>query len=158
METKALIDLLREHPFLEGFKPPHIQKMAEMAHEVQFGRDQMIFREGDECGLFYLILSGRIALEVSAPGRIMRVHTVGPGEELGWSSLLMGDAKHFQARTLEPVRALALDGARLRQTCEQDHGFGYLLMLQLVRIVAQRLHATRLQLLDIYAPRGVKLI
>jgi len=158
MDTKALYDVLRQHPFLEGFKPPHIQKMAEIAHEVRFGRDQSIFREGDECGLFYLILEGKVALEVSAPGRIMRISTLGPGDELGWSSLLMEESKHFNARTLEPVRALAFDAARLRQTCEQDHGFGYLLMQQLVRVVAQRLHATRLQLLDLYAPRGMKLI
>jgi CRP/FNR family cyclic AMP-dependent transcriptional regulator len=158
MDTQALYDVLRQHPFLEGFKPPHVQKMAEIAHEVQFGRDHSIFREGDECGLFYLILEGKVALEVSAPGRIMRISTLGPGDELGWSSLLMKESKHFNARTLEPVRALAFDAARLRQTCEQDHGFGYLLMQQLVRVVAQRLHATRLQLLDLYAPRGMKLI
>jgi hypothetical protein len=27
--------------------------MAEMAHEVQFARDQVIFREGDECGIWH---------------------------------------------------------------------------------------------------------
>ena len=158
MDTKSLYDVLREHPFLEGFKPPHIQKMAELAHEVQFTRDQVIFREGDECGMFYLILEGKVALEVSAPGRIMRITTLGAGDELGWSSLLMEDRKHFKARTLEPVRALAFDATRLRQTCEQDHGFGYLLMRALLRVVAGRLQDTRMQLLDLYAPRGVKLI
>lgn len=158
MDTKALYDILREHPFLEGFKPPHIQKMAEMAHEVQFARDHVIFREGDECGIFYLILEGKVALEASAPGRIFRISALGAGDEVGWSSLLMEESKHFRARTLEPVRALAFDAMRLRQTCEQDHGFGYLLMRQLVRVVAQRLQATRVQLLDLYAPRGVKLI
>jgi CRP-like cAMP-binding protein len=158
MEAKTMIDLLREHPFLEGFRPPHVQKMAELALEVQFGRDELIFREGDECGLFYLIVWGKVALEASAPGRILRICTLGRGDELGWSSVLMADGKHFQARTLEPVRALAFDGARLRQLCEQDHGFGYLLMQHLLKVVAHRLQATRLQLLDIYAPRGVKLI
>ncbi len=158
MDPKALYEVLRQHPFLEGFKPPHVQKMAEMAHEVQFTRDQVIFREGDECGIFYLILEGKVALEVSAPGRIMRISTLGAGDEMGWSSLLMEDGKHFQARTLEPVRALAFDSTRLRQTCEQDHGFGYLLMRQLLRVVAQRLQATRIQLMDLYAPRAVKMI
>jgi len=88
----------------------------------------------------------------------MRITTLAAGDELGWSSLLMEDRKHFQARTLEPVRALAFDAARLRQTCEQDHGFGYLLMRALLRVVSGRLQDTRMQLLDLYAPRGVKLI
>lgn len=158
MERKSLAEILSEHPFLEGFRPEHVQKMAEMALEVQFGRDQIIFREGQESGLFFLILSGRVALEVSAPGRILRVQTLGPGEELGWSSVLGEGGKHFQARSLETVRALAFEGARLRQACDQDPSFGYALMKRLLKVVAERLQATRLQLLDVYAPRAAKLI
>jgi len=158
MQATPLTEILKEHPFLEGFKPEHIQKMAELALEVQFGRDQIIFREGQESGLFFLILSGRIALEVSAPGRILRVQTLGPGEELGWSSVLGEGGKHFQARSLETVRALAFEGSRLRQACEQDPSFGYALMRRLLKVVAERLQATRMQLLDVYAPRAAKLI
>lgn len=158
MEHKPLEEILAEHPFLEGFKPEHVRKMAELALEVQFGRDQIIFREGQESGLFFLLLSGKVALEVSAPGRIFRVQTLGPGEELGWSSVLGEGGKHFQARSLETVRALAFEGARLRQLCEQDPSFGYALMRQLLKVVAERLQATRLQLLDVYAPRASKLI
>ena len=103
-------------------------------------------------------LSGKVALEISAPGRIVRVQTLGEGDELGWSSLLAGDGKQFQARSLEPVRALVFDGTRLRQTCEGDPGFGYALMARIIKVVSRRLQATRLQLLDLYAPRGVKLV
>lgn len=158
METKTLTDSLRDHPFVEGLKPSHIQKLADMGLEVQFGRDQIIFREGDECGLFYIILSGKVALEISAPGHIVRIQTLGEGDELGWSSLLSEDGKHFRARSLEPVRALAFDGSRMRQTCEQDPVFGYNLMLRMLQVVSRRLQATRLQLLDLYAPRGAKLV
>lgn len=41
---------------------------------------------------------------------------------------------------------------------ELESLFGYVLMRQLVQVVARRLQATRLQLLDIYKPRAVKLI
>jgi CRP-like cAMP-binding protein len=88
MEAKTLTEALRDHPFLEGMKPNHVQKMAEVAMEVQFSRDQVIFREGDESSLFYLLLSGKVALEVTAPGRIVRVQTLGEGDELGWSYLV----------------------------------------------------------------------
>lgn len=158
METKTLTELLREHPFLEGLKPNHIQKMAEVALEVQFARDQVIFREGDESSLFYLVIAGKIALEISAPGKIVRVQTLSDGDELGWSSVLGQGGKAFQARSLEPCRAIAFDATRLRQACEQDPSFGYQFMQRLLKVVAQRLQATRLQLLDLYAPRGVKLV
>jgi CRP-like cAMP-binding protein len=158
MEINTLAGVLREHPFVQGMKESHIVKMTDMALEIQFARDQVIFKQGDESALFYLIIGGKVALEVSAPGRIMRVQTLGPGDELGWSSLLGDGGKQFQARSLEPVHALAFDGARLRQACEQDPVFGYQFMRKLVQVVAQRLQATRLQLLDLYAPGGSKAV
>jgi len=39
--------------------------------------------------------------------------------------------------------------------CEAEPRLGYRLMVRLVRVMTQRLHATRVQLLDIYgAPRA----
>jgi CRP-like cAMP-binding protein len=77
---------------------------------------------------------------------------------MGWSSLLGHAGKTFQARSLEPVRAIGFDATRLRQVWEQDPAFGYQFMVRLLKVVAQRLQAARLQLLDLYAPRGVKLV
>jgi CRP-like cAMP-binding protein len=89
----------------------------------------------------------------------VRIQTLGEGDEMGWSSLLgEGSGKTFQARSLEPVRAIAFDAARLRQVWSQDPAFGYEFIRRLLKVVAQRLQATRLQLLDLYAPRGVKLV
>ena len=160
MDRAKLLEVLRDHPFLQGMKAEHVARMADLAQEVQIGRDQMIFRQGDESGLFYLILSGKVALEATAPGRILRVQTVGAGEELGWSSALSEGGKNFQARVLEPMQALSFDGARLRQACQEDPLFGYQFLQKLLKVVARRLQATRVQLLDLYAPvhGGSKLI
>ncbi len=156
--TNTLAEVLQAQPLVEGMKESHIRKLAEMAMEVQFARDQIIFRQGDQSGLLYVILSGKVALEASAPGRMIRVQTLEAGDELGWSSFLAGSAKMFQARTLEPVRALAFDGARLRQACDQDCAFGYQILKRLLLVVSSRLQATRVQTLDMYAPGGSKLI
>ncbi len=160
MDRTKLVEVLRDHPFLQGMKAEHVARMADLAQEVQIGKDQMIFRQGDESGLFYLILSGKVALEASAPGRVLRVQTVGAGEELGWSSAMSEGGKNFQARVLEPVQALTFDGARLRQACQEDPVFGYQFLQKLLRVVVRRLQATRVQLLDLYAPvhGGSKLI
>jgi CRP-like cAMP-binding protein len=160
MDKTKLAEVLRDHPFLQGMKAEHVAKMVDLAQEVQIGKDQMIFRQGDESGLFYLILSGKVALEATGPGRILRVQTVGAGEELGWSSALSEGGKNFQARVQEPVQALTFDGARLRQAFQEDPVFGYQFLQRLLRVVARRLQATRVQLLDLYAPvhGGSKLI
>jgi len=152
MTTKTL-PTFHEHPFIENeFQPQHIEKLKALAREVRFEPDQIIFREGDEWADFYLIVSGRVALEiVAAPGKTLRVHTLTAGDELGWSALLMGSGKYFQARALGAVEALAFNGATLLEACKTDTSFGYALMHRLLAVVAERLQATRLQVLDSYS-------
>ena len=150
--TEAVVTLLQRHPFVEEFQPQHIEKLASMATRVRFERDQVIFREGDECGEFYLIMNGLVALEITAPDHTLRVQTLAAGDELGWSAILMGRRKHFQARALERTEALAFDGGELLVACKQDSVFGYVLMHRLLGVVSERLQATRLQVLDMYSP------
>ena len=111
---------LRHHPFVAEFEPRHVEKLATLAKEIRFDRDQILFREGDECSEFYLIVTGLVALEIAAPGHTFRVQTLFAGDELGWSALLMGRGKHFQARTLERVDALAFEGPSSSAACRED--------------------------------------
>ena len=150
MET--LLAMLRHHPFVMEFDTRHVERLAALAKDIRFDRNHIIFREGDECSEFSLIVTGLVALEIAAPGHTFRVQTLFAGDELGWSALLMGSGKHFQARTLERVEALAFEGSELLAACREDPAFGFALMQRLLGVVAERLQATRLQLLDMYSP------
>ncbi len=152
MTRDTLVAVLQKHPFVEEFQPQHIEKLSSLAKEVRFERDNVMFHEGDECHDFYLIVEGRVALEIEAPGHTFRVQTLSAGDELGWSAILMGRGKHFQARTLQPVHALAFDGVALLDTCRADPAFGFALMYRMLGVVSERLQATRLQVLDMYSP------
>jgi CRP/FNR family cyclic AMP-dependent transcriptional regulator len=152
MITQALRAMLNKQHFVEEFPPQHIEKLAALAKPVRFERDHVIFHEGDECSEFYMIVSGLVALEIEAPGHTLRVHTLSAGDELGWSALLMGSGKHFQARALERVEALAFEGADLLAACKEDTQFGFEFLQRLLGVVAGRLQATRLQVLDMYSP------
>jgi CRP/FNR family cyclic AMP-dependent transcriptional regulator len=150
--TESVLSVLQRHPFVEKFAVEDVDKLASIATRVRFDRDQIIFREGDECSDFFLIVSGLVALEVTEPGHTFRIQTLSAGQEFGWSALLMGSGKHFQARALERVEALALDGGELLTVCKRDPQFGFALMQRLLGVVAERLQATRLQLHDMYSP------
>jgi CRP/FNR family transcriptional regulator, cyclic AMP receptor protein len=149
---ETILEMLRQHPFVAGFEPHHVEKLAALATQIRFERDQVIFREGDDWTEFYLIVSGLVALEIAAPGHTFRVQTLFAGDELGWSALLMGKGKQFQARTLERVDALAFEGPELLVACHEDTLFGFILMQRLLGVVSERLQATRLQLLDMHSP------
>ena len=144
------------HDVLEGFEPRDLERLAALANEVRFNRDQIIFREGEKHGRFYLLLDGSVVLEIIAAGHAVSLQTLHSGDAMGWSSLVApAGGAHFEARAVSPVRALAFDGATLRETCESDPAFGYRMMKALLGLVTERLDASRLQLVDMYANPGV---
>lgn len=143
---------LRHHPFATEFEPRHVERLAALARVVHFDRGHVIFREGDECSEFYLVVGGLVALEIVAPGHVFRVQTLFAGDELGWSALLGSSGKQFQARALERTEMLSFESADLLAACRDDPAFGYALMHRLLGVVAKRLQATRLQLLDSHSP------
>jgi CRP-like cAMP-binding protein len=152
MTAQSIRAQLAQHPFSKEFKAHQIDRLATLAREVRFSPDQVIFREGEENDEFFLTVTGRVALEMVVGDKVLRIQTLGDGDEFGWSALIMGTAKQFQARALEPVAALAFHGAKLLEACREDADFGFGLMHKLMGIVAERLHATRLQLIDTYSP------
>ena len=158
ISTQEFIEDTQDQEILKAFGPQHLERLAALAEEVEFHRDQVIFREGDRHGMFYLILDGGVGLEIMTARHPVMLQTLHAGDALGWSALLDGDAgAHFQARALTPTRALAFDGAKLRQTCDADPSFGYRMMKALLALVTERLDVTRMQLLDMYAtPGGVR--
>ncbi|MGI9245614.1 MAG: Crp/Fnr family transcriptional regulator, partial [Steroidobacteraceae bacterium] len=132
--------------------PEHCATLASMARRVSFAQDHVIFREGDEKHEFFLLLTGRVALELKVQDRLLRVATMEGGDQIGWSAVVVGRGKHFQARAIEPVDALAFDGYALLERCRSDTGFGYKIMHRLLGVVSDRLQAARLQVMDMYSP------
>jgi CRP/FNR family cyclic AMP-dependent transcriptional regulator len=146
-----ILAAVMEHPFVEGMTPEHCETLASMARRVHYSTGDIIFREGDEKHEFFLVISGRVALEMQVQNKMLRVHEVEGGDQIGWSAVIVGRGKHFQARVLEPVDALAFDGYALLERCRSDTGFGYKIMHRLLGVVSNRLQAARLQVLDMYS-------
>ena len=149
--TQSLQSELGRHPFVRDFEPAHVARLAALAKAVHFERDQVIFQEGDEHADFFLVVKGMVAIEVDAPEQVLRVQTLFEGDEFGWSAVLMGRGKHFQARALEPTDTLAFDGRELLAAFQQDPAFGLAFTLRLLGVVSERLQGTRLQLHDMYS-------
>jgi CRP-like cAMP-binding protein len=156
MDTAAVVALLQKQPFVQGFSQQQVDKLATLAKEEHFESDRILFREGEECSEFYLIISGSVALEMAPPGGTFRVETLGAGDEFGWSSLLAEQGRLFQARVLRDTRVLAFEGTDLRAMCDEDTAFGYEVMRRLLVVVAGRLQATRLYVVDNYWPAAKK--
>ncbi len=143
--------ILKKHPFFHGMTEEHLRFIAGCAANEVYKSGEYLFREGESANKFYFIRQGHVSLELHAPERgVLTIQTLGEGDVLGWSWLIPPYKWHFDARATTLTRVLALDGKCLRKKCEEDYQLGYELMKRIAHIMEERLHATRLQLLDMY--------
>jgi CRP-like cAMP-binding protein len=145
--TASLKQALAEHPFLQDIKLEHLQFIAECASEVSFEAGQYVLREKEEANEFYLIVQGKVALGTFISGRgFTTIQTLHEGEIVGWSWLIPPHFWRFDALVILPMRAIALDGKRLREQAEVDRDFGYALLKKVAQVIGERLTATRMRL------------
>jgi CRP/FNR family cyclic AMP-dependent transcriptional regulator len=148
-----MAELIAGHPFAKGMPRRVIERLADFATEAEFAADEVIFREGDPANRFYLIREGRVVIESFVEERgIVPVQTLGAGDVLGWSWLFPPYYWHFDARALEPTRALFLYGTPLRELCAEDAQLGCELYKRIAAAVVARLQATRERLMRGDAP------
>jgi CRP/FNR family transcriptional regulator, cyclic AMP receptor protein len=151
MHVENLTEILHAHPFLAGLSDQHMEVLIGCASNMHFPEGSYLIHEGEMAKKFYLIRTGRVALEMDvSPRGPLRIQTVGPGDVLGWSWLISPFRWHFSGCAVADVRAVALDGECLRKKCEDDHDFGFAVLKRLAQVMEKRLDATRLQLIDLY--------
>lgn len=144
--------VISEHPFCKGLEPNFIDVLIGCASNVRFEKGHHLFREGSRANHFYLIREGKVQLSIYSPQcTYLSLETVESGEVLGWSWLVPPYRWRFDARAMEPVRAVAVDGKCLRVKCEKNTHLGYELLKRTIEIMGQRLDTTRFRLVDLYS-------
>lgn len=103
----------------------------QMARLAQHGRRRaveagdVLIREGERCEVFYVVLSGSIAIVEGhgTPGEhLLRVH--GPGRFIGELGLLNGQVAFYTAVVRDPGEVLALSIDQLRDLVTRDSALG----------------------------------
>jgi CRP-like cAMP-binding protein len=151
MNEPTLLEVLHRIRFLDGIADEDLHRIASVARLHSYRPGAVLFREGDCLTQMFLIAEGNVALEVGVPGHgARRIHTVGAGELLGWSPVLDQGPMTATGRALAPTQVVAIDAFQVLALCHQDPNFGFAFMRRMARALAQRLNATRLQLLDVY--------
>jgi len=145
--------ILASIPWFSELEPEHFEKMVEIAKVCDLEPGQELFREGDKEDCLYIVINGRVALEIFIPHRgHVRILTAEPMDVVGWSAVTpVVRTRTAGARAVLPSRLVCLDSAKLRQLCDEDHDLGYVVMRRISNIIASRLLVTRLQLLDMFA-------
>jgi CRP/FNR family transcriptional regulator, cyclic AMP receptor protein len=150
-----LLDEIEKVAFFPHFTGAHLKKIAQVGQLRECQAGEVIFSEGESDPYLYLVLEGEVGLEFRVP-RMGAVHvlTVGPGELVGWSSLLGGAPMTATARAETRCRLAALCAAELRALAEQDTRFGMEFFRGTSAALAQRLYAARVEIPHAAGGRG----
>lgn len=153
---RGMDELLASVELLAGLDTASVASLAGCAANAAYTPGDVLFAEGDSADRFWIIRHGTVALEISAPGTgRVTVETLGPGSLVGWSWLVAPYTWHFDAIARDPVRSVVFDAGCLREKMEAEPRLGYQLMSRFLPIIADRMQAARLRLLDLYgAPSG----
>jgi len=150
-----LLTLIRDHPFTKGIPDDKLGELVSISALVRFTEGQRIFDEGEVHRRLYLIVYGLVALYFYIPSRgEFRFETIGGGEVLGWSSLLEPFKKTSGAIAIENTLAISIDSEKLIRVMEADKDFGFEIYKRIVEVVARRLKAARMRLIDVYGVGG----
>jgi len=152
-DSKELKRELEKIPWFQELRSEHLQKIMEISQLRSVKAEEILFREGDKEDYLYIVIEGRIALDMFIPHRgKVRIYTAEPWDVFGWSSVTPTIHQRTAGATaVTDGLIVCIDSPRLRQVCDEDRDLGYLVMRRLTNIVASRLLVTRLQLIDMFA-------
>jgi CRP/FNR family transcriptional regulator, cyclic AMP receptor protein len=146
------VDLLSSHPFLDGMPHQWLERMSSYGHPLIRQTGRRIFHEGRPADRFWLIRSGRVALDITDPERgDIVIDYIGTGSVLGWSWLFPPYQWHFGAVAVEQTKTIEFDAAGVRRFIADDAEFGRELTTRFMSVLVDRLQTTRKRLSELYA-------
>ena len=133
LTTRAIL----EHNFLfQGLPAATITAICDMAHRRQFGKESVLFSQGDECDGLYGVASGQLRIYTSdSDGHEMSLNVIGPGETVGEISLIDGLPRSASAVTAGPSKLVHIARRRFLAYLEHDAA----LALHVMQLLCDRL-------------------
>jgi CRP-like cAMP-binding protein len=147
--TVTIHDALRRSGVFQGLDDRELSKIEALCERREFVDGTLIVQEDSKGGQVFLLLSGRVHIEVRSPfeaGRSQTIATLRGGELFGEVSLADGFLRSANARAAERTEVLSIDDAKLRAAMEADTTLGYKVMKNLARVLATRIRDTNMKL------------
>lgn len=155
MTDASIAQRIGNSALFKGLPQEFVELLAKRARSRQLQAEQVLFHTGDRARAFYLIMSGRVSVEVPAiEGPSLPLQDLGPGSVLGWSWLIPPHRWAFQARAETPVELIEFDGEAALADCEANPRFGYALLKRFAGLMSERLQHARQRMVEEWRPQG----
>ena len=150
----AMVDVIKKSDLFGALGTEHLDAVATYSRGNSYREGDIIFREGDIAEELYILMEGRIVLEMNVqpvptrPPIPTALEVVSKDEFFGWSALVEPHVFTLSARCLSPCTAVAIKGDMLRKTMSSDPVLGFEVTKKLSQLLSLRLANTRLRLIN----------
>ncbi len=146
------VEDLRKILVLDNLTQPMLESMQPLTRLHLFGEQQVVYKEGDPAEYFYMLIKGKVILEVEASEALMiSLGAIKPGYSFGWSSLLPGSKYSTYAICVDSCEIMSVHGDKFLELLEKDHSIGYKFMNTVVGILKRRLERRTGQFIQVMA-------
>jgi CRP/FNR family cyclic AMP-dependent transcriptional regulator len=136
------IQFLKTVPFFDRLSNRQLKTVSDIMFERAYDTDESIFEEGQPGAAVFLILDGKIAIEIWRETSTTRLAVLESGAFFGEMALLDDTPRSANARALEPTRTLALYRNDLNDLVHRDAKTACQIYRSLAGTIGDRLRLT----------------
>ena len=145
------IQFLKTVPFFDQLSNRQLKSVSDIMFERTYDVDESIFEEGQPGAALFLILDGKVAVEVVHESSTTRLAVLERGAFFGEMALLDETPRSATARALERTRTLALYRNDLNGLVQRDAKIACQIYRSLAGMIGERLRLTN-ELVQMKAP------
>ena len=136
------IQFLKTVPFFDRLSNRQLKTVSDIMFERSYDTDESIFEEGQPGAALFLILDGKIAIEIYRETSMTRLAVLESGAFFGEMALLDDTPRSANARALEPTQTLALYRNDLNDLAHRDAKTACQIFRSLAGTIGDRLRLT----------------
>lgn len=138
LKTVSILErilLLREIPIFADLSPEDLKLIAEMAREEWHPQNTIIFRQGEEGNMMFVIVEGQLQVLRTVNGAEQMLAQRGPGDFVGEMAIIESAPRSATLCAQTDVRVLAIDGETFKGILRERPDVSFALL----RSVSRRL-------------------
>jgi len=145
------IEFLKTVPFFDQLSNRQLKGVADIMFERTYDADELVFEKGQPGAALFLVLDGKVAVEIFRETSTTRLAVLERGAFFGEMALLDETPRSATARALERTRTLALYRNDLNGLVQRDAKTACQIYRSLAATIADRLRLTN-ELVQMTAP------
>ncbi len=140
-------DILRSMDCLKAFTEEQLELLSSISDLQSFEQNDVIEKEGETCDAVYIVVKGRVAIQIQLPGeRKLDINIVDRGNLFGWSAVVPPHTVTASSLCIENVEVIVISRPALMTLFKGNVELKAAFVEMIALVIRERLTETRNQL------------